>query len=186
MLYRWVDDQGRVHYSDTPVADRSTVIISAPQPAKSGAQPDSKAPGQPDSKAQGQSNSKAPGNSKTPAQADSKTSAQADSKAPAQANSKSSAQAADSKSPAQSDSKGEELEAPKPESVKKVSAQEAADRRQQLAYLEKRAVAKPVDNPERTKSRELDSNYRQNLAVYESAKATRDVHAEFIAQNCGE
>ena len=139
VYYRWVDDQGRVHYSDTPVTDRPTVMFGTPRPAK-------------------------------PA-------AQSNSQSPVQSNSRSSAQ---------SDSKAEELGAPKPESGKKARAKECADRRQQLIYLDARSVAKPVDDPERTKSRERDSIYRQNLSVYERAKATRDVHAEFIAQNCSE
>lgn len=63
-------------------------------------------------------------------------------------------------------------------------AKACADARQQLAYLDSRAVAKPVDDPNRAISRELDKNYQGDLAAYEIFQTTRNAHLGLIAENC--
>lgn len=74
--------------------------------------------------------------------------------------------------------------APQDPVVAKRRAEVCAQARAQLAYLNASKVAKPVDNPQRALSRELDQEYRSRLAAYVRYKASRERQFKAIWDNC--
>lgn len=59
-----------------------------------------------------------------------------------------------------------------------------ANAKAQIAYLDLRSVPKPVDDPQRRASRELDDRYQKQLAAYQQFSATRQVHLATIQATC--